>query len=299
MRSNKKRLLLFLAFGALIGLAADDAGAQSSHPIAVVAAENFYGSIAQQVGGEKVIVVSILSDPNVDPHEYESNFADAKAIAGADLVIENGGGYDDWMDRLLAASPRASRIVLKAFDLAVKQLPDNEHVWYDLDNAQAVAGAIARSLAKIDPADAALFAGKEEAFRRSLDPVRERMAQIASRHAGAPVGLTETIFLYQAGPLGLNVITPFEFQKAIAEGNDPPARAVVETQQQIRQKTVKVLIYNEQTVSPITTGVQRDADAAGIPTVGVTETMPQGSTYQAWMLKQLDALAAALDRGSP
>ncbi|HUI72977.1 MAG TPA: zinc ABC transporter substrate-binding protein [Spirochaetia bacterium] len=268
--------------------------AQSSPGINVVAAENFYGNIAQQIGGDLVTVTSVMSDPNVDPHEYESNVKDAKAVADADLVIENGGGYDGWMDKLLSASPKASRMVLKGFDLAVKKLPDNEHVWYDVDNAQAIALAISRSLQKLFPQSAAAFRDNERIFRESLGPIREKMAQMAGRYRGTPISLTETIFLYQAIPLGLNVLTPFEFQKAIAEGNDPPADTVVETENQIRQRKVKILVYNEQTVSPITTKAQSDAKAADIPIVGVTETMPGGETYQTWMQRQLDELQGAL-----
>ena len=263
-------------------------------PVKVVAAENFYGNIVLQIGGDAVRVTSVMSDPNVDPHEYESNVEDAEAIAGADLVVENGGGYDDWMDKLLSASPSPSRIVLKGFDIAVKKLPDNEHVWYDVDNARAIADSVAGSLGKLDPAHASTFAKNSRDFGRSLAQIKEKMAQIASRSAGTPVGLTETIFLYQTARLGLKVLTPFEFQKAIAEGNDPPADTVVEVEKQIKEKKIRILIYNEQTVSPITTKAQNDAKAAGIPVVGVTETMPQGETYQTWMIRQLDELRMAL-----
>jgi zinc/manganese transport system substrate-binding protein len=209
-------------------------------------------------------------------------------------VIENSGGYDDWMDKLLSASPKASRIVLKGFDLAVKKLPDNEHVWYNVDNAQATALAVSRALQKLLPQSAALFAKNDRAFQESLGPIRQRMAQISARYSGTPIGLTETIYLYQALPMGLKVLTPFEFQKAIAEGNDPPADTVVETENQIKQGKVKILIYNEQTISPITTKAQADAKAAHVPVVGVTETMPPGETYQTWMLRQLEELRSAL-----
>jgi len=284
---------LFIFFVSLVILT-PAVGAWASPTVAVVAAENFYGNIVQQIGGDAVSVTSIMSDPNVDPHAYESSVADAKAIARADLVIENGAGYDDWMDKLLSASPGGSRIVLKGFDLAVKKLPDNEHVWYNIDNAQAIAGAITRALEKIHPEQSSLFSRNNRAFQESLGPIREKMTQISARFKGTPVGLTETIFLYQAVPLGLNVLTPFEFQKAIAEGNDPPADTVVETESQITQKKIRILIYNEQTVSPITTKAQNDAKASNVPIVGVTETMPAGETYQTWMLRQLDELRMAL-----
>jgi zinc/manganese transport system substrate-binding protein len=264
--------------------------------INVVAAENFYGSIVAQIGGEKVSVTSILSDPNVDPHEYESSVEDARALAAADLVVENGGGYDDWMEKLLSASPSSKRVLLKGFDIAPTKLPDNEHIWYNIDNVQAIARAVAESLKKLEPADASLFSRNLQAFVASLARVREKIVQMNGKWRGTPVGLTETIFLYQSGPLGLSVLTPLEFQKAVAEGNDPPADTVVAAENQVKAKKIKVLIYNEQTVSPITSRLQDEAKAAGIPIVPVTETMPSVTNYQDWMLSQLTALDRALAR---
>ena len=232
----------------------------------------------------------------MDPHEYESSVDDAKAIAAADLVIENSGGYDDWMDKLLSASPNARRVLLKGFDLAPMKLPDNEHVWYDVDNVQAVARSVTESLKKLDPANAALFAKNLRAFEESLEKVRQKIRQMNGRWHGTPVGLTETIFLYQAKPLGLSVLTPFEFQKAIAEGNDPPADTVVAAESQVKGKKIRVLIYNEQTVSAVTTKLQDEAKAAGIPVVPVTETMPSAVNYQDWMLSQLTVLDQALGK---
>jgi len=283
------------AYVLVVGLLLAVASSATATPrISVVAAENFYGDIVGQIGGDKVSVVSVMSDPNVDPHEYESNVEDAKAIANASLVIANGGGYDDWMDKLLSASPNASRIVLKGFDLAVTKLPDNEHVWYNIDNAATIAKAIDKALAKLDPADSAFFRRNDQTFEQSLSKIKGAIRKIAAEYRGTPIGLTETIFLYQATPLGLKVLTPFEFQKAIAEGNDPPADAVVETENQIKQKKIKILVYNEQTISPVTTKAQDDAKEANVPVVGVTETMPVGESYQTWMLRQLEEVRIAL-----
>ncbi len=287
------RLSTFLA--ALIVLCVFPVTARAA-PVTVVAAENFYGNVAGQLGGARVAVTSILSDPNVDPHEYESSVVDAKAVAMADLVIENSGGYDDWMDKLLSASPRARRVLMKGFDIAPNKLPDNEHVWYDVDNVQAIAQGIAAALKKLDPAGEGLYAKNLRTFVTSLSDVRQEMTRIKARWKGTPVGLTETIFLYQANPLGLNVLTPMEFQKAMAEGNDPPADTVVEAVNQVKGKKIRVLIYNEQTASPVTTRLRDEAKAAGIPVVPVTETMPSASTYQEWMLRQLITLERALGK---
>lgn len=264
--------------------------------INVVAAENFYGNIVTQLGGAKVNVRSILSDPNMDPHEYESSVDDAKALAMADLVIENGGGYDDWMDKLLSGSPSAKRVLLRGFDIAPTKLPDNEHVWYSVDNAEAIAQTVTDSLCRLDPSDKAIFAKYLQTFQDSLGRVRQKISQMKQKRGGIPVGLTETIFLYQALPLGLSVLTPFEFQKAIAEGNDPPADTVVIAENQVKGKQVKALIYNEQTISPITTKLQEEAKTAGIPVVPVTETMPSALSYQDWMLGQLTVLDQALGK---
>ncbi|HUC31639.1 MAG TPA: zinc ABC transporter substrate-binding protein [Candidatus Paceibacterota bacterium] len=262
--------------------------------IKIVAAEDFYGNIAQQLGGDKVSVTSILSDPNVDPHEYESDVQDGIAITNANIVIENGLEYDTWMDKLLSASPNPNRILITAGAIAPDPLPENPHVWYGIDNISAIAGAIESALVKTDPADAALFQNNLAAFNASLAPLTAKMNEIKAQYAGTPVDLTETIYLYQTGPMGLDVLTPFNFEKAIAEGNDPSAQDVNTTDQQIANKQVKVLIYNSQTVTPITTNLENAALANGIPVVPVTETMPPSDTYQTWMMAELDSLQTAL-----
>jgi zinc/manganese transport system substrate-binding protein len=262
--------------------------------INIVAAEDFYGNIAQQLGGDKVSVTSILSDPNVDPHEYESDVQDGIAITNASIVIENGLQYDTWMDKLLSASPNSNRVLITAGAIAPDPLPDNPHVWYGIDNISTIAGAIERALIKIDPMDAAVFQNNLTSFNASLTPIAAKMNEIKTQYAGTPVGLTETIYLYQTAPMGLSVLTPFNFEKAIAEGNDPSAQDVNTTNQQVAGKKIKVLIYNSQTVTPITTNLQSAAQANGIPVVPVTETMPPNDTYQTWMMNELNALETAL-----
>ena len=268
--------------------------AGSSRVINVVAAENFYGDIVKQLGGSHVSVTSILSDPNVDPHEYESNVQTAITVSKADFVIENGGGYDDWMDKILSGSPNSNRLLLKGFDVATTHLPENEHVWYSFTNAAVIAQAIVNDLKQLDPADAATFESNLQAFQQFLQPLSQKVAEIKSKYNGTPVGLTETIYLYQAQPEGLNVLTPFEFEKAIAEGNDPPADTVITATNQINNHQIKILIYNEQTVTPVTTNLEHLARAKHIPIVPVTETMPPGKTYQTWMMHQLNVLETAL-----
>lgn len=296
-----RRASLWLAFSIVVAFLLSACGGPagpgtpaSSTAINVVAAENFYGDIVNQLGGSHVSVTSILSDPNADPHEYESNVQTAITVSKAQLVIKNGGGYDSWMDRLLSASPNSNRIVLTAYDTAPVKLPDNEHVWYSIVNVQAIAQAINGDLKKLDAADATTFDRNLQTFTQSLQQMQQKIDEIKGKYAGTPVGLTETIYLYQAGPLGLNVLTPFEFQKAIAEANDPPANAVLTAENQISKHQIKVLIYNKQTVTPTITKLLNDARTANIPIVPVTETMPAGKTYQAWMLDQLSSLEQAL-----
>jgi len=269
---------------------------QTNQPgvVKVVAAENFYGDIVKQLGGSHVQVDSILSDPNADPHEYESSVQDAEAVANANIVIENGIDYDTWMDKLLSASPNSSRIVLVGGKLASHPLPDNPHVWYGVDNVQTITGDIVAALKQKDPADSAYFENNLQTFDNSLQPLRQKIADIKTKFSGTPVGLTETIYLYQTQPEGLHVLTPFNFEKAIAEGNDPSADDVATANDQITKKEVKVLIYNEQTITPITTNLQNEAKQAGIPIIPVTETMPENLHYQSWMMGQLDNLENAL-----
>lgn len=266
----------------------------ASKVLNVVAAENFYGDMAKQLGGDHVSVLSILSDPDVDPHQYESSMQNAVAISKADLVIKNGADYDAWMDKLLSSSPNPDRVVITAADIANHKLPDNPHVWYGIDNAQTIARTLTTALKKLDSVDASTFDRNLATFEQSLQPLQQEMNQLKTTYQGTPVGLTETIFLYQSKPIGLNVLTPLEFEKAIAEGNDPPADTVATTNDQVNKKQINVLIYNLQTVTPLTTNLEQRAQQLHIPVVPVTETMPPGKTYQSWMLGQLNTLQQAL-----
>ncbi|MDR3643383.1 MAG: zinc ABC transporter substrate-binding protein [Candidatus Doudnabacteria bacterium] len=270
--------------------------AKSSSVVKVVAAENFYGDVVKQLGGEHVSVTSILSDPNADPHEYESSVPDAVAVSQADIVLENGLEYDTWMDKLLSASPNSSRQVLIAGQIAAHPLPDNPHIWYGIDNMASIANAITSALKKADPADLSTFNNNLQTFNNSLSPLLQKIDEIKSKYQNTPVGLTETIYLYQTQAMSLNVLTPYNFEKALAEGNDPSVADVKTTNQQVQNKQIKVLIYNNQTVTPITTNLQNMAKQLGIPVVQVSETMPQDKTYQSWMLGQLNDLEQSLQQ---
>lgn len=289
-------ILLWLLLTGFSACAAEGTFSTASNAkgIPIVAAENFYGNIIQQLGGKYVSVTSLLNNPNVDPHQYESSIQSAVEVSAAKIVIENGGGYDTWMDKLLAAAPSSNRIVLTGYNIATHRLPNNPHVWYGLNNIQEIAQAMTNALSKVDAKDSAYFVQNLQRFTQSLSAVTQKMGQIKRKFGGTPVGLTETIYLYQALPMGLHVLTPFAFQKAIAEGNDPPAASVVAANNEVSQRQIKVLIYNQQTVTPITTNLLNAARIEHIPIVPVTETMPPGKTYQQWMLAQLTQLEQAL-----
>ena len=281
------------------GNGAPSSGASAAaRVINVVAAENFYGDIVKQLGGSHVNVTSILSDPNVDPHEYTSSVQTALKVSQADLVLENGLGYDDWMDKLLASSPNSNRIVLTGGKIADHPLPDNPHVWYGVNNMPAIAQAITDALKKLDSSDAATFDSKLATFKQSLISLQHKIDEINLKYKGTPIALTETIYLYQTGPEGLTVLTPLAFMKANAEGTDPPADTVTALNNEISLKQAKILIYNIQTVTPITTHVEDAATKQHIPIVPVSETMPPGKTYQTWMMDQLNSLETALQQGT-
>jgi zinc/manganese transport system substrate-binding protein len=265
-------------------------------PLKVVAGQNFWGSVATQLGGSKASVQSVVTDPNADPHEYESNTNDARAIADANFVILNGAGYDDWASRLLSANPSSHRTVLIAADLLGKKAGDNPHFWYNPDYVTRMADQITADYKSIDSADAAYFDQQRAAFTTALKPYTQRIAEIKAKFSGAPVGATETIFVYMATALGLNLISPPEFMNAVAEGNDPPAAAVITFQNQITSRQVKVLVYNVQTATAVTTNLKHIAALAEIPVVGISETLqPESATFQDWQLSQLLALQNALN----
>src|SRR5438309_156882 len=284
-----------LGLGILMALGAPVASGAAAAPsrVAVVAAENFYGDLVGQIGGDHVAVTSIIVDPSVDPHEYEVSAKDGAAVANARLVIQNGLGYDSFMARLTKASPRRDRKLIVVGSLMGRKDGDNPHVWYDPATMPRLAQVVADTLVGLDPANAASYRSWLGAFTASMKRLNDEVARLRARYAGTPVGATEPVFGYMSDALGLRVLTPRAFQKAVEEGEEPPAAAVVQMEDQLRTHRVRVLLYNLQTVTPITTKVRQRAKHLGIPVVGVTETEPPGKTYQQWMLGQLAQLDAA------
>ena len=296
-RVIKTLLAAALLSALLAACGAPPAGAGSGKTLQVIAGENFWGSIAAQLGGSRVSVTSIVTNPNTDPHEYESSATDARAFATADYVILNGAGYDDWGQKLLSANPSQSRKVLTIADLLHKKAGDNPHFWYNPDWVDKVADTITSDYRALDPAEAGYFTKQREALTSALQPYRDSIARVRSTSNGIPVGSTESIFVYLAQALGLNLVSPPEFMQAISEATDPPAQTVAEFQRQISQRQIKVLVYNTQTSTPITENLKQLATRNGIPVVGISETVePATAFFQDWQSKQLNSLLAALSR---
>src|SRR2546427_1921614 len=238
-----KTLLAAILLSILRAACGVAAGARSGQ-LQVSAGEIFWGSIAAQLGASHVAVTSIVTNPNTDPHEYESSATDARAFATAEYVILNGAGYDDWGQKLLSANPGSSRKVFTVADLLNKKAGDNPHFWYNPGWVDRVVDRITADYQALDPADSAYFSQQREAFRTALQPYHDTIAHLRSSFAGVAVGSTESIVVYMAQALGLNLISPPEFMQAISEGSDPPAQTVAEFQNQVSHHLMKALFYN-------------------------------------------------------
>jgi zinc/manganese transport system substrate-binding protein len=262
----------------------------------VVAAENFYGNIASQIGGPHVSVTSILTDPSADPHLFEPGTSNGLAVATAKVVLQNGLGYDAFMTRLEDASPSDSRIVVTMADvLGVHGKDANPHLWYDVPRLDRMAGSIAAALERADPRDASAYRAGLSRFEHSLDPLRREVATIRSHHHGAPVAYTEPVPGYLITAAGLRNLAPEDFTRPLEEGTEPTPAAVSAMDELVAKHRIRALLYNSQAVSAITGRLRDAARSAGIPVVPVTETLPPGLTFQQWQLRQANALATALE----
>ncbi len=268
--------------------------------IDVVAAENFWGSLAEQLGGSHVKVTSIINNPDADPHDYEPTAADGRVIAAAKLVIINGVGYDAWATKLADANPSSARTTLTVGDLVGAKDGDNPHRWYNPDDVRKVIDQITADYKKIDPADAGFFDTQHSSvLSTNLKTYFDTISQIKTNYAGTPVGASESIFAMLSPALGLNLLTPPSFLTAISEGSDPTAADKATIDAQIKNKQIKVYVYNSQNATP---DVQAQVDAAkkaGIPVSTITETMTRaGASFQDWQVAQLTALKQALGQAT-
>jgi zinc/manganese transport system substrate-binding protein len=274
--------------------------AAASSPVAVVASTNVYGDIVKQIGGDKVSITSLISNPDQDPHSYEANTQNQLQLSKARVVIENGGGYDDFVDQMLKTGKNTSADVINVVQLSGKTAPAggdlNEHVWYDFPTVSKLSDQIATALGKADPADAAAFTTNATAFKAKLGPLEDKEAQIKAGHTGAGVAITEPVPLYMLQASGLVNKTPPDFSEAIEEGSDVSPKTLKETLDLFTEKKIKALVYNQQTSGPQTEKVTQAAKANGIPAVPVTETLPSGKGYLDWMTDNVDAVADALGK---
>ncbi len=268
--------------------------------VQVVAGENFWGSLASQIGGSRARVFSIVSDPNADPHEYETNAGNARAIAAADYVIENGAGYDSWVGKLLGAEPNPGRKVLNIANLIGKKEGDNPHFWYSPDYVNRAAAQMKQDLSAIDPQGAGIYAANYANLQLSLAQYENRIAEIKNQFAGTKVAATEDIFTYLADAARLDLVSPPAFTQAIAEGNDPAAASIVQFEDQLQRGGIRVLVYNEQTITPLTDRMKTTATYYHIPIVGITEIIqPSDVPFETWMDSQVASLQQALQKGTP
>jgi zinc/manganese transport system substrate-binding protein len=264
--------------------------------LAVVATINAWGSIASQLGGDRVQETSIITNPDTDPHSYEPSAADARKVADAKVVVVNGIGYDAWADKLLSSSANPQRTLVTVGDVVGVAEGGNPHQWYSPDSVTKVADAITAAYKKADPNDGAYFDQQHDQFlNQGLANYHAQISSIKSKYAGTPVGASESIFSPLSDALGLNLITPPDFLKAISEGTDPSPADKATIDQQIATKAMKVFVYNSQNSTP---DVQAQVDAVkkqNIPVATVTETLsPETASFQDWQTTQLTGIADAL-----
>jgi len=285
-----------------VGDNSSSAVTNNTKTIQIVAAENFWGSLISQLGGTHVQVLSIVSDPNADPHEYATSTENARAIANADYIIVNGAGYDDWSNKLIGAGVKPNCKVLNVAKLLGKKEGDNPHFWYSPDYVNKTVKQMELDLISIDPANASDYKQNYANLQLSLEQYQNRIAKIKQQFNGTQVAATEDIFAYLAEPAGLNLISPPAFTQAVAEGNDPPVQSVVQFETQLKSGNVSLLVYNQQTISPITEKMKKLAAELGIPVIGITETIqPPDVSFQDWMNSELISIQNALNakvRGS-
>lgn len=263
--------------------------------VPIVAAENFYGDVAHQIGGTDVRVTSILSNPDEDPHLFEVSPSVARAISGAKLVIYSGIDYDPWMAKLLGAARSSDRTVIVVADLVGKKTGDNPHIWYDSNTMLTFAKVLADDLSAADPAHRSDYQARLARFQRSMKPIQAKIAVLHGRLAGTPATATEPVFGYMFEALGMRVRNQ-SFQLSVMNNTEPSASDVAAFENDLKTHQVKLLVYNSQASDPVAERMMKLAKASHVPVVGAAETEPPGKTYQQWMTSELDAVDQALPK---
>jgi zinc/manganese transport system substrate-binding protein len=294
--SSSNRLLIIGAALAALAMSGGTAAAAANGVVQAIGVENEYADVIAQIGGSEVHVTAIETDPNTDPHSFEVSPKIAGQIAGADLIVENGLGYDDWADKMIAAAPKPGRQVINVQHL--RDLPDstpNPHLWYDPATMPAVAHALVAALSKLRPGHTAYFQLKERIFDNALKPWTTAIAEFKADFPGMPVAVTEPVADYMLQAVGADILTPFSLQAAIMNGTDPSPQDVTVQNALFTGQKVKVFVYNQQVTDPLTQSFLNLAKRNGVPVVGVYETMPApGYDYQSWMQAEVAALRRAV-----
>jgi len=260
----------------------------------IVAAENFYGGIVQQIAGGSAEVISILTNPNQDPHEFTTNATTAKAVADADLIIYNGLSYDPWMEKLLGVKGKANRVVIRVADLIGAKEGDNPHIWYGPRTMPALAAKLVELLSRNNSSEAANYQKRLEDFKASMKPELDKIADLKAMASGVAVTATEPVFGYMSDALGFKMLN-YDFQVRIMNDSEPGADQTAAFEKSLTSKTARILFYNSQVTDPTTDRMQQIARQSGIPIVGVTETQPPDQPgYVGWMLHELDEVQSAL-----
>ncbi len=271
-------------------------GAGTSGVIKAIGAENEYANVLSQIGGKYVAVSSILNNPNTDPHTFESSPSVAEEVSAAELIVQNGVGYDGFMNKIESASPNSARkVIVVQHVLGLPDSTQNPHLWYNPKTMPAVAKVMAADLSSLDPSQAAYFQANLTAFDNSLKPWLSAIAAFRAKYAGTAVATTEPVADYLLSAMGMKNLTPWVFQADIMNGVDPAPQDISLENGFFTKHQVKVFCYNQQVVDSLTASIRQTAQSAGVPVVGVYETMPTpGYDYQSWMMAELDAIQAAI-----
>jgi zinc/manganese transport system substrate-binding protein len=274
---------------------ASSTAAAATGTVVAVGAENEYANVIAQIGGRYVRVTAVESNPSADPHSFEASASVTQTVAAAELVVQNGVGYDSFMDTIESGSPSPAREVISVQHLL--RLPGstpNPHLWYSPATMPAVARAVAADLSRLRPARRAYFAARLARFDASLRPWQAAIAAFRAAHPRTPVATTEPVGDYLLQALGTRNLTPFGLQADIMNGVDLSPQYVTLEQRLLSQHKVRVFVYNQQVVDSVTASFLATARQAGVPVVGVYETMPAGYSYQSWMLAEVRALQRAV-----
>lgn len=288
--------LLFITVATIVSSASANISQPAKpFPLQIVAAENFYGQIAQQIGGKYVAVTSILNNPNQDPHLFSNSPSTATMVANAQVIIYNGLGYDSWIEHLISVNPK-NKTIINVAELIDRKIGDNPHIWYQPQTMLVYATFLAGELTKLLPEHAHYFQQQLLNFKQHYELLNRQIAQLKKQYQGTPVIATEPVFNYLAEILGFKIYGR-DYQLSIMNETEPTATQIKDFEEKLRQHQVKLLIYNNQVSNPSTQRMRKLAEQYGIPTIGVHETKPPNKSYLNWIMLELSRLQHTLEKG--